>query len=66
MELINYQKFVNLSYKWVNGEKLKSKIDPIISKVAYEKVNMLDRRLEKVRRENKIIKQVSGLTLSFR
>lgn len=60
------QKFVNLSYKWVIGEKLKRKIDPIISKVAYEKVNMLDRRLEKVRRENKIIKQVSGLTLSFR
>jgi peptidoglycan-associated lipoprotein len=58
---------LTLTYKIkLGGYHDDQKTLPLVSKKAFEFRSMRDKTLEKVRRENNIIKVQSGLTLSFR
>lgn len=58
--------FFNINYNWQFGKKDEIKTNSFFSKEPFVVKDMTNRRLEKVRRENKIIKATSGFTLSFR
>ena len=58
------REFVQLSYRYTPGD---AQVRPLFSEQAYEFTSMRERRLDKVRRENRIIKQSRGRgTISFR
>jgi len=59
--------FVHLKYRLSIGDDEPVKNNrALISNNIFESASVLDRRLEKVRRTNKIVKQSSGFSLAFR
>jgi hypothetical protein len=59
--------FVHLKYRLSIGDDEPVKNNrALISDKIFETASVLDRRLEKVRRTNKIVKQSSGFSLAFR